>query len=41
MGRAETLVYKEFYNRAADMLDPETFQRILLAIPKEITRAAL
>lgn len=41
MGRASTLFHQEFYHRAADVLDPETFQRILLAIPKEITRAAL
>lgn len=40
MGRASAAFWQEFYNRAADLLDPDAFQRIILAIPKEITRAA-
>jgi len=41
LGRSECLFYKEFFDKARDIMSPDAFQEILAAIPKEVIKAGL
>jgi len=41
LGRKEALFYKEFFDRARDIMSPEAFQEALASIPKEVKKAAI
>lgn len=41
IGRAESLFYKEFFDKARDIMSEEAFAETLSLIPKEVKKAAI